>query len=187
MPATLVSPDPALNRPEQPNRPREPDGGIAGELEYFDEFLRLSAREQFGRRAVGASPPIRVMGAGPRWVTPTIDALTELVLLRDDWDGYGAPPIDHESVNAALRFLSLAANHVTPPPAVIATGMGTVQLEWRDGDVEIDVEISPDGTYDAVYEGPEGEQEWRGNVWLGVADQLRRYVGLLMRGAAEGA
>jgi hypothetical protein len=155
--------------------------------ERIEEEIDRAARRLFERSPADVAAlvhpqPAKVARIGgrkpPRWYADTLDALHRLAGLSDGWNGYGAPPVHAGSVTATLSFLSHAALPDAPAPAIVPLGDGGVQLEWRSGALELDVGINPDGTYDAVYEGPDGEEEWVGDAYSGVA------IGLVRRLAA---
>jgi hypothetical protein len=103
------------------------------------------------------------------------DVLTELGRLTEldsDWDGYGAPSISSRAVMHALKFLHVVASAGVPRPDVIPTGLGRLQLEWRQGLIELDVEVGPDGQFEAAYRGPDGEDDWAGHLGGGVPPEL---------------
>lgn len=88
----------------------------------------------------------------PGWLPPTVEKLAQLLSLGANWDSHGARPIDPQLPLAALRLLASVIRNGSPPPEVVPTSRGTIQLEWhRDGvDLEIDVR-SPD-VYRVCYE-----------------------------------
>lgn len=79
----------------------------------------------------------------PGWLPPTVEKLAQLLALGANWDSYGARPIDPQLPLAALRLLAGVMRNSSPPPDVVPTSRGTIQLEWhRDGvDLEIDVQL----------------------------------------------
>ena len=72
-----------------------------------------------------------------------IDALLEIRLLEDDWDGQGSPAPVPEVVDSALILAVLLRHkHVKPPGRTVQTVQGTVLFHWQWPDAtmfEIDV------------------------------------------------
>jgi len=100
--------------------------------------------------------------------------LQTLVALPADWDGYGAPPIAPDVVVNAIAFLNDVASPGLMVPAIVPTGLGRVQIEWHRSGVELDVEVGPDGTFEASYRGPDGELDWTWYATSGVPPELAR-------------
>lgn len=91
------------------------------------------------RTASTADPDPR----SPRWMEPTLAAVERLLALDPGWDGYGAPSIDRTALGDALQLLYGSARAETPPPAIVPTGTGGVQLEWHDQGFDIEVYLQP--------------------------------------------
>jgi hypothetical protein len=113
------------------------------------------------------------------WLTRAQDALVELSKLGEDWDGYGAPRIHAGSLIAALEFLRDIHPRGRLAPAVLPTGLGNVRLEWRTPGVAVDVEVFPDGRYEASLEDEAGEWEWQGETRGGVDPVLVHRIATL--------
>lgn len=99
-------------------------------------------------------------------VAPVVRArLNHLVALPAGWDGYGAVPVDAAILRVVDEFLGRVRRRELRTPGIVATGTGSVQLEWRSGGQALDVELLPDGRADLLYER-EGDDrddfEWSG-------------------------
>jgi hypothetical protein len=77
----------------------------------------------------------------PLWLSPTIDKMSELLMLSENWDSYGARPIDPKCALAALRLLGRVMRNHSPPPSVLPTNRGSVQLEWHKSGVDLEVNV----------------------------------------------
>src|SRR5205823_1875475 len=73
---------------------------------------------------------VRPMSAEPAWVKPTVERLRHLLQLREDWDSYGAAPVDLRAARTALQLLAMIMRPDTPAPTVVPTVRGGLQLEW---------------------------------------------------------
>jgi hypothetical protein len=102
-----------------------------------------------------AYPP----GAEPPWLRPTLEAMNRLLDLPPNWNSYGAGPIAPGAVLAALQFLQQTMRPDTPPPSVVPTSRGGVQLEWHAGEIDLEIRVTPKGEIGAVYEDAQGEWE----------------------------
>ena len=77
--------------------------------------------------------------------------IEELSRLPFNWDSYGSPPVQSAAVHGALQVLLAArANEQSPAPRVVPVSGGGLQLEWRIGGRELDVEILPDGSMETL-------------------------------------
>lgn len=90
----------------------------------------------------GTRVQVSVSDSPPPWLEPVVDRLTELLGLPADWNSYGALPITEDKANRALDVLDKAMTRDTPPPQIVPTASGGIQLEWHTiaGDVEIEIE-----------------------------------------------
>jgi hypothetical protein len=113
------------------------------------------------------------------WRSEVLHQLMALTELSENWDGYGAPSIQPATVISALMFLEMIAAPTIMTPAIVATGLGHVQLEWHGPEGELDVEITPEGSYEGIYEGPLGDREWSGNLDKGVDPDLAKGIARL--------
>lgn len=97
-----------------------------------------------GPFAVGASfAPARVDLSGDvqRRVA---ERLGELIALATGWDGEDAKPIDRTALSAAAAVIAQLTSAGLPEPELFPVPDGGVQVEWRAGPVEIELEFEPD-------------------------------------------
>lgn len=76
------------------------------------------------------------------------DAFAELLSLSDNWDSYGAGPIDPRAVEAARRLqfaLSVA------PLSVVPSCTGGVQLEMHREGFDFEIGLNPDGSIEETF------------------------------------
>jgi hypothetical protein len=80
----------------------------------------------------------------PSWFFPTIESLGGLLSLERGWDSYGSPRIDPKYVSAALDLIFITMQDNTPPPSIVPTSRGGLQLEWHIRGIDLEIEfISP--------------------------------------------
>lgn len=91
-------------------------------------------------------------GNSPRWLSPTIDKLTDLLALPMNWDSYEARPIDPKCALAALRLLGQVMHNDSPPPSVVPTNRGGVQLEWHSKGMGLEIDVVSPGEFQVCYE-----------------------------------
>lgn len=97
----------------------------------------------------------------------TVRKLRELLSLPHDWDSYGSRPPTFVAVNRALQVVLEITLDVFLLPRIFPVPGGGVQLEWRSGRRELEIEIDDCGSveYLKVEQGTPVEE---GN--LGLAD-----------------
>lgn len=83
----------------------------------------------------------------------------ELLSLRENWDSYGAPPIRRALVEQAIDFIEAMGNSV-PVPSIVPTVKGGVQLEWHQGQIDLEVEIEEASTFNVIFEDLQTGEEW---------------------------
>jgi hypothetical protein len=114
------------------------------------ELGDLSARERdesYAVHRVAFERVVMVKGIDARvrrsaWLKQTLESLPKLLNLPPNWDGYGALPIDSRCAEFALSILIQIMGDTTPPPSVVPTVSGGVQLEWHMKGIDLEVEVS---------------------------------------------
>jgi hypothetical protein len=92
-----------------------------------------------------ASPSLIVGPHDPGFVDDLQAAIESLRALAPNWDGYGAPAIAPDVIEAAKAFISKLPENVAFRPLVVSMSNGTLQLEWHDGPKSLALEFeSPD-------------------------------------------
>lgn len=103
---------------------------------------------------------VEIDGAPPAWVTPTVSALGRLLSMPHNWDSYGARPIDHANVGAAIELAFALMIDGTPAPAVVPTSGGGVQLEWHTRGIDLEIEIRSPSRISACFEDQRTGAAW---------------------------
>jgi len=104
----------------------------------------------------------------------------ELLELQRGWDTYDAAPPRKETVAFALQFLRDAAGLLldyeieVPPPFIVPTPVGGVQLEWQVGDRELELEFPEPEHFRYLAVDPTVEREEETSRWT--AMRLVRWV-----------
>ena len=65
--------------------------------------------------------------------------------LKDNWDTYGAQPIDEGCIKRAIGMLKSFPEDV-PVPWPAPCSSGGIQFEWNTMEMALEFEISPDGS-----------------------------------------
>ncbi len=104
-----------------------------------------------------------------RWLAPTVKRLNELLALPENWDSYGAARVDPRAIDHALRLLGITMHPETPPPAVVPTPHGGVQLEWHQKTVDLEIEVPPVGALHVAYENFATGVNWEDDLQIDLA------------------
>jgi hypothetical protein len=103
---------------------------------------------------------LKFEGDRPRWVHSVEERVNQLLALPRGWDGYGAPSPQLDMVVAAIRLLLEAMEDSTPAPNVFPTNQGGIQLEWHQGGIDLEIEISSVDQLDAtLYDDADPDRE----------------------------
>lgn len=100
----------------------------------------------------------------PPWLEATVSALISFLDLPPDWDSYGAKPVNPDIVPAVLELMDLAMRDETPPPTVIPTNRGGVQLEWHRNGVDLEIEFRSISRVFVSFEDATTGEDWEYNV-----------------------
>ena len=80
------------------------------------------------------------------WLRSAQKKLTALTRLRADWDGYGSPPVQTGAIARAADLLAVLAKLDLPNPELFPVPGGGLQLEFRQDNRELEIEILPDSS-----------------------------------------
>ena len=69
-----------------------------------------------------------------------------LLQLPRGWNSYDAEPVSVAAFEQATEFLTTYLVEGVADPVLVPTVRGGVQLEWHRQGVDVEVEISPDGS-----------------------------------------
>ena len=105
------------------------------------------------------------------WANPTIEAMLNLTM-TDIWTS-GGMRTQPAAVVSILRLLLEILDDHTPPPGVVPTWDGGVQVEWHRNNVDFEIESDPHGAIEYFFKDTDEERE--GRVWDDFG-QLAKYV-----------
>lgn len=99
------------------------------------------------------------------WSATLDDALDNLAALKQEcaepgWDGYGAQPVNEETLEQVVAFLRALPENV-PVPDLVAEPDGEVSVEWQNGPRRVfSVSVGPHEWLS--YAGLLGANRWHG-------------------------
>ena len=95
--------------------------------------------------------------SGPvSWISEAVDSLNSLLALEENWDSYGARKVSLETALSTIVLLNSVMDDRTPPPSIVPTPSGNIQLEWHRSKIDLEVEVTPSKTYFISYEDISG-------------------------------
>jgi len=71
--------------------------------------------------------------------------MESLLGLQPNWDSYNACGLKTLAIETALGILERVMGPSTPPPTVVPTVEGGIQLEWHQNNIDLEVEVNPEG------------------------------------------
>lgn len=77
----------------------------------------------------------------PQSFEKSVEGVVDLLGLQEGWNSYSAKPIGHGNAVRAVEVLFELLGSRTPPPIVVPTVRGGIQLEWHTKGVDIEVYI----------------------------------------------
>jgi hypothetical protein len=115
----------------------------------------------------------------PAWMWRALTALQRILALENDWDSYGARPIQARAAVTALRVLVLIMQDTSLAPTVVPTSPGGIQLEWHGTGTDLEINVSPDGEAWASFSSTPTDEEWEQEAVDDIgrlADAVRRFA-----------
>ena len=97
-----------------------------------------------------------------------------------NWDSYGAHPVNPECVSYALQLLRSTMQPDTPPPDVVPTSGGGVQIEWHTRGIDLEIEVVSPGRSSILYEDHREGTQWEGEITADLT-HLRQLISTLSR------
>lgn len=87
----------------------------------------------------------------PAWWDKVEQQFLALRSSKRNWDGYGAPPLDHSTLDRALALLATITERETVEPSLVPSAHGGVQLEWHTLRGDLEIELEPSGSISILY------------------------------------
>lgn len=102
----------------------------------------------------------------------------QIARLEENWNGYGAPPVDPDCIADAIRIIKIGLAMGLPAPDVALGGDGGIRIEWWDPDrweLSIDLVPGAQNTYALDLLHPDGAIEASDGA-IENDDQIRRII-----------
>jgi hypothetical protein len=104
--------------------------------------------------------------------------------LPENWNSYGARPIDPELAASALKLLVKIAPFSAPSPIVVPTTQGGILLEWHMCGIDLEIETLAVNAFHVFYEDEREGREWEGDLTIGEASPVAGFLTTLSGRAA---
>lgn len=114
--------------------------GLALRVTHDDWRPTFNVWEPYDDAGSGASSAFGLRDE-PNWLEPTMRRFRELLQLGNNWDTQGSAAIPPRIVTAALNFLSDILYRTTAAPQIVPLSNGSLQLEWHENGVDLEIEI----------------------------------------------
>jgi hypothetical protein len=76
-----------------------------------------------------------------KWEVAAVRTLVRLAQLPAGWDSYGAPMVRRDAGHFALEILDGVMRSMTPPPQIVPSATGGVQLEWHEKGIDLEIHV----------------------------------------------
>ena len=106
----------------------------------------------------------------------------QIARLEENWNGYGAPPIEPSCIADAIRIIKIGLVMGLPAPAVALGGDAGIRIEWwelEQGELSIDLVPGGQNTYALDRLRPDGTVEASDGA-VENDDHIRRIFGRLV-------
>ena len=78
------------------------------------------------------------------WSRSARKKLEELSNLPQNWNSYGSRPVQQGAIETVANLLSDLAKISMPEPQIFPVSGGGIQLEWKNSQCELEIEVLPD-------------------------------------------
>jgi hypothetical protein len=125
----------------------------------FDTMSPLEVRVSVGENTVIVSLKTASEISSVKWLNQTIIGLVRLLWLPKDWSSDNPERINPRVIEKILALLLTILEPDSPPPVVVPTTRGGVQVEWHQNGIDLEIEAFNSSKLEYYFGGSEGEQE----------------------------
>lgn len=141
------------------------DASFDGARSDYFALHRAFERPAFVEPAPPVDPAMTSPFQFATWCTGAELRLEWIFALPDNWDGYGAAHVEHETIRRAWAFL----RRVMPPegatPDIGPTKDGQLQFDWHRLTADLEIRMRPTGDFAVVFDDlQQPERSWDGVV-----------------------
>ena len=115
----------------------------------------------------------------------TVQQISELSKLDDNWDSYGASAPTKEACIGSVQLAYELLKERTPIPDVFPVPNGNIQFEWSSYGLDIEIEIESNRKCIVSFEDLETGESWDSEYTFDLSDLSRIIDDLTDRSLAE--
>ena len=135
----------------------------------------MSAPRRVVIRTPGLVVEIQARGPLPESFLKSIQGVADLLSLPSGWSSYSAKPIAPQNATRAIRLLAEFLRPEIPPPLIVPTVRGGIQLEWHTKGINIEIYIDTPESIRFFAEHVESEASFEGSL-AGHEQELRLWM-----------
>ena len=120
-------------------------GFSTSELNFPDMVVKALLETTYQAEVSDNMGEATLYAGTPNWWSEVKTKLNGFKDLEENWDSYGASPIEEELIEKAFNLLLLSQLGNIPKPFVFPRKDGGVNFEWHKGDKFLSLEIRKDG------------------------------------------
>lgn len=117
--------------------------------------VRVSMRENITFVSLKTAPEIR----SAKWLDQTVPELIRLLWLPEGWSSDNPERINPRAVEKVLALLLAILESNSPPPIVVPTIRGGVQVEWHQNGIDLEIESFNSSKVEYYFSDSKGEKE----------------------------
>lgn len=117
--------------------------------------VRVSVRENI----VIVSLKIASEMSSAKWLNQTVPELVRLLWLPKNWNSDNPEQINPRAIEKILALLLAILEANSPPPVVVPTTRGGIQVEWHQNGIDLEIEAFNSNKVGYYFSDPGGEQE----------------------------
>jgi len=117
--------------------------------------VRVSVRENIVIVSLKIAPEI----SSAKWLNQTVRELIRLLWLPKDWNSDNPQPINPRAIEKMLALLLALLEPDSPPPVVVPTARGGIQVEWHQNRIDLEIEAFNSSKLEYYFSDSKGEQE----------------------------
>lgn len=101
---------------------------------------------------LGDTQGVGVIKLPPEWTwqVEPIKKVLGMLQLPENWDSYGGHTPTREAAETAIQLIASITLADPPRPRVVPLGTGGIQLEWKSGQRELEVECGSSGLVEVL-------------------------------------
>jgi hypothetical protein len=117
--------------------------------------VRVSMQENITVVFLKIAPEI----SSARWLNQTVPELVRLLWLPEGWNSDNPERINPRAVEKILMLLLAILESDSPPPIVVPTTRGGIQVEWHQNGIDLEIESFNSSKVEYYFSDSKGEKE----------------------------